>query len=108
MRGQVASFPLGEKGIGHLTLNFGRLKKRFPKRGGGEKLVAYSGKLRGPGTNVVVGPSRAGKSTLVRMLAGVDYYSSGAVVDGQGQELCPEMLREILVTPSRSLGTVKV
>lgn len=33
MRGQVASFPLGEKEIGHLTLNVGRLKKRFPKRG---------------------------------------------------------------------------
>lgn len=88
-------------------LEFRSVEKAFSQEGG-EKLVAYSGKLRGPGTNVVVGPSRAGKSTLVRMLAGVDYYSSGAVVDGQGQELCPEMLREILVTPSRSLGTVKV
>ena len=69
-------------------LEFRSVEKVFSQEGR-EKLVAYSGKLRGPGINVVVGSSGAGKSTLVRVLAGVDYYSSGAVVDGQGQELCP-------------------
>lgn len=79
---------------GPFDLEFRSVEKALSQEGG-ERLVAYSGKLRGPGLNVVVGPSGAGKSTLVRILAGVDYYSSGAVVDGQGQELCPAMLREI-------------
>lgn len=79
MRGQVASFPLGEKGIGHLTLNCGRLRKRFPM--GGRKTGCLFWKTPRTWDKCSSRAFRTGKSTLDRILAGVDYYSSGEVVD---------------------------
>ncbi|WP_078890023.1 ABC transporter ATP-binding protein [Streptomyces maremycinicus] len=86
---------------------------RYAYERGGEVLRGVDLTVR-PGERLaVVGPSGAGKTTLSRLLAGVDAPSAGTVTVGgvQVAELAPETLRRqvVLVTQEHHvfLGTVR-
>ncbi|MFG3010722.1 ABC transporter ATP-binding protein [Streptomyces cinerochromogenes] len=86
---------------------------RYAYERGGEVLAGVDLTVR-PGERLaVVGPSGAGKTTLSRLLAGVDRPGSGTVTVGgvPVAELAPELLRRqvVLVTQEHHvfLGTVR-
>ena len=79
-----------------MILKLDNLSKHFD---GCDILVNFSYALKGPGAYIVMGESGVGKTTLLRIIAGLDKEYSGSV-DGGGVENISFMFQEYRLFPA--------